>query len=172
MRPRPIPLLEPLLGGVWWVVGSLALPSGPGTAVMAAGLGVTGALVVGLRRGESAPLPPGGRARLIRIVATTVVLIAAVASLLPLVGLGELDVPVACVLTGAALFPGTSVVDERAYLLAGGLLLVVGAFGALKALDAGGMFYPQAVVGMVAAALVWLVGAYRTGLLAEVRVRR
>jgi hypothetical protein len=173
-RSPAVPLLEPVLGGVWWTVGALALAAGFGTVVLAAGLGVTGGLVVGIRRRhqEGAPLAPGARTRLIKIVATAVVLIAITSSLLPLAGLGELSVPLACAITGGALFPGASVLDVRGYLLAGGALLVLAAAGALLGLDSVGALYPQGVVGMVAGAVVWLVGAHRVGLLREVRAPR
>lgn len=170
-RPSAVPLLEPLLGGVWWTVGALALSAGFGTVVLAAGIGVTGGLVVGVRRRHDAgePLPPGSRARLIRIVATAVVLIAIASSLLPLAGLGELAVPLACAITGGALFPAASVLDVRGHLVAGGALLVLGAVGALLALSSAGALYPQGVVGMAAAAVVWVVGALRTGLVRDLR---
>lgn len=172
MRSPSVPLLEPLLGGVWWIVGALALTAGPGTAVMALGLGIAGALVVAARRRESAPLAPGSRPRLIRIGATAIVLVGIVSALLPLVGMGELAVPVACVITGGALFPTASVLDERGFLLAGGALLLLGATGALLALQSAGGLYPQGIVGLVSAAVVWLLGVYRLGLFHELTARR
>jgi hypothetical protein len=173
-RSPAVPLLEPVLGGVWWTVGAVALPAGFGTVVLAAGLGLTGGLVVGIRRRhrEGGPLAPGARTRLIRIVATAVVLVAIVSSLLPFLGLAELSVPLACAITGGALFPAASVLGVRGYLLVGGALLVLAAVGALLALDSAGPLYPQGVVGMVAGAVVWLVGAHRAGLLREVRALR
>jgi len=165
--------LEPLLGGVWWTVGSLAFSAGLGTVVLAAGIGVTAGLVVTLRRryGAGEPLPPGARSRLVRVVAITVVLIGILSSLLPLAGLGELAVPIACALVGIGLFPTASVLDGRVLIVAGSALLLLGATGALLALDSAGRVYPQGLVGLVAAAAVWACGAQRTGLLAEVRAR-
>ncbi len=174
MRSPVVPFLEPLLGGLWWTVGAVALSAGLGTVVLAAGLGVTGGLIVALRRryGGGEPLPPGGRARLTRLAFVVVVLAVAAGPLLGLVGLGELAVPVACAVTGAALFPLASMLDERALLAAGGLLLVLAATGALFALDSAGTLLPQGLVGMAAGAVMWVAGAQRSGLLAEVRARR
>jgi hypothetical protein len=92
--------------------------------------------------------------------------------LLGLVDLGELAVPVACAVTGFALFPLASLLDERALLAAGGALLVLAATGALFALDYAGTFLQQGLVGMAAGVVLWLVGAQRSGLLAEARARR
>ena len=50
-------------------------------------------------------------------------------------------------------------------------LMVLGAAGAVLALDSAGALYPQGVVGLGAGAVLWLFGAQRTGLLAEVRER-
>lgn len=174
MRPPAAPLLEPVLGGVWWTVGACALAGGPGTTVMAAGLGATGALVFAVRRRHGAGEPPaaGARGRLVRIAVAALVLVVVAVVLLPQARWGELATPVACAMAGAALFPAASVLDERGWVLAGGALLVLGAVGALLALDSPGVLYPQGVVGMVAATVVWLVGAHRTGLLDEVRARR
>ena len=173
MRPS-VPFLEPLLGGVWWTVGAIALSAGTGTVVLAAGIGVTGGLIVALRRrhGNGEPLPRGARGRLLRVGFVVVVLAAAAGPLLGLVDLGELAVPVACAVTGFALFPLASLLDERALLAAGGALLVLAATGALFALDYAGTFLPQGLVGMAAGVVLWLVGAQRSGLLAEARTRR
>ena len=174
MRSPAVPFLEPLLGGLWWTIGAIALSAGLGTVVLAAGLGVTGVLIAALRsrHGAGAPLPPGGRARLLRIAFVVIVIAAAAGPLLGLVDLGELAVPVACAVTGVALFPLASLLDERALLAGGGLLLVLAATGALFALDSAGTLLPQGLVGMAAAAVLWLVGAQRSGLLAEARARQ
>ncbi|HEY0812790.1 MAG TPA: hypothetical protein VGE11_05870 [Pseudonocardia sp.] len=174
MRSPVVPFLEPVLGGLWWIVGAVALNYGLGTVVLAAGIGITGLLIAALRSryAAGAPLPPGGRGRLVRNGVILVVLVAATGPLLGLVGLTELTVPVACALTGAALFPLASMLDERALLAAGGVLMVLAAAGALWALDSAGPLYPQGVVGLAAGAVLWVVGAQRSGLLAEVRSRR
>lgn len=173
MRRPVVPYLEGVAGGVWWIVGAIALSAGVGTLVLAAGLGVTGALVYVLhaRYGPGAPLAPGGRTKLMQIVIGAVVLVAIAGSLLGLVSLGELAVPLACAIVGCALFPLSSLLDERSLLAAGGALLVLGAVGALLALDSAGTLLPQGLVGMAAGAVLWMVAAVRTGLLAEVRGR-
>jgi hypothetical protein len=107
----------------------------------------------------------------LRIVVAVVVLVAIASLLLGMINLSELAVPVACALTGAALFPLSSMLDERALLAAGGVLMVLAAAGALWALDSAGMLYPQGVVGLAAGTAVWLAGAQRSGLLAEARSR-
>ena len=174
MRSPAVPFLEPLLGGLWWTIGAIALSAGLGTVVLAAGLGVTGVLIAALRsrHGGGAPLPPGGRARLLRIAFVVVVLVAAAGPLLGLADHGERTVPVACAVTRVAQFPLASLLDERVLLAAGGLLLVLAATGALFALDSAGSLLPQGLVGMAAAAVLWLAGAQRSGLLAEVRTRQ
>ena len=100
------------------------------------------------------------------------VLAVAAGPLLGMAGLAELGVPVACALTGLALFAVASTLDERALLAAGGALLVLAATGALLALDSAGTLYPQGLVGLAAGAMVWLAGAHRSGLLAEALQRR
>ncbi len=174
MRYPAVPFLEAVLGGLWWTVGAVALSAGLGTVVLAAGIGVTCGLVVALRRrfGRGEPLPPGGRSRLLRIGVPVAVSAVAAGPLLGMAGLAELGVPVACALTGVALFAVASTLDERALLAAGGALLVLAATGALLALDSAGTLYPQGLVGLAAGAMVWLAGAHRSGLLAEALQRR
>lgn len=169
-RARPVPYLEPVLGAVWWTVGASALPGGAGTAVLAAGLGVAGWMVFTVRRnGSGAPLPPGGRGRLARLMGITLALVAVTATVLGATGWGELAVPVACAIVGVALLFGSSQLDERVLLAAGGALMVLGAAGALLALDSAGALYPQGVVGLVAGAVLWGAGAVRAGLLPALR---
>lgn len=173
---RALPLLEAALGAVWWTVGSVALPPGPGTLVLAAGLGLVGAMFVGIRRhhGPGAPLPAGGRARLLKLAGIAAGLVVLAAVVLDLTDWGELTVPLACVIVGAALVPASSVLDARLLLATGGALMVVGAAGAVLALGSAGNLYPQGMVGLIAGALLWLSGALRVGLIAEVlgRARR
>ncbi|MFC5995288.1 hypothetical protein ACFQE5_13805 [Pseudonocardia hispaniensis] len=167
------PYLEVIIGAVWWVIGTLALPSGIGTVLMAAGLGVTGVLWTTARRrfGAGVRLDPERRTRLLRLVLGALGLI-----VLAVVGLGatswaELRAPVACAIVAAVLFPLASLLQERSYVAVGGLLLVLGASGALLALDAAGSAGPQGLVGMGAAAALWGAGALRFGLLEDVRDR-
>ncbi|MFC4945402.1 hypothetical protein [Pseudonocardia sp. GCM10023141] len=173
MRRPEVPLLEAILGGLWWIVGALALDSGSGTVVLAAGLAATGWFVLTLRRrhGSGTPLPPGGRARLVRTIVVTLVVIVGAGVGLGYLTWGELTVPVACVAVGLALFAVSAQLDERVLLAAGGALLVLGATGALFALDASGSGLYQGFVGLAAAVVVWAAGAVRAGLVAEARQR-
>jgi hypothetical protein len=168
-----LPYLEPILGGVWWTVGAAALDSGAGTVILAAGLGVTAGLIVALRSryGTGSPLPPGGRGRFLRLLGITVALVAVAGTVLGSTGLGELAVPAACAMVGVALVPLSSQLDQRSLLAVGGALMVLGAAGALFALDSVGNTYSQGLVGMVAGCLLWVAAAHRTGLLAEARGR-
>jgi hypothetical protein len=181
MREPAVPYLEVLIGAAWWTVGAIVLDSGVGVVVLAAGLGITGGLVTMVRRryGSGAPLPRRAWGRLLRVLGVTVALIASVNALVQIVArmilelawIGELGVPIAAVITGIALVVLSSQFDERIFLAAGGGLMVLGAAGCLLALDSAGPLYPQGVVGLVAGAMLWLVAAHRTGLLAEARDR-
>jgi hypothetical protein len=149
MRATRVPYLEPIVGAAWWTVGAAALDGGFGTVVLAVGLGVMGMLVFSLRSriGGGEPLPLGR------------------------LSWGELAVPVAAAIVGVALLMLSSQLDERSLLALGGALMVLGAAGALLALDSSGQLYPQGVVGLVAGGLFWLTSAHRTGLLADLRHR-
>lgn len=174
MREPAVPYLEAVLGGGWWIVGAAALDAGPGTVVLAAGLGALVGMVLALRRrhGAGAALPPGGRSRLLRLLGITAALIAVASTVLGSFYYSELAVPVACAMVGAVLVGLSTLLDDRSPVAAGGALMVLGAVGVLLALGAAGRPYPQVLVGLVAGAVLWLAGAYRTGLLAELRVRR
>lgn len=169
----PVPHLEFIVAGVCWTVGAAALDSGPGTVVLAAGLGVTGALIAAVHRRPHAvaAAPPGGRRRLVRVLVVTLAAVAAIAVAVDRAGYGELTVPLACAVLGVALLVVSAVLEERSPLAAGGVLMVLGAAGAVLALDSAGRLYPHGVVGLVAGAVLWVTGAHRTGLIAEARGR-
>jgi hypothetical protein len=172
MRERTVPYLEPLVGGAWWTVGAAALSGGTGTVVLAAGLGVTGALVFGLRRHVAGlPLLRAERTRLLLVLGLTAGIVATSGTVLGFFQLGELTVPLVCALTGVALVPVSSVLNERSVLAAGAALMVLGAAGTLLALDSAGALYPQGIVGLVAGAVLWLAGAHRTGLFRDLHER-
>jgi hypothetical protein len=168
-----VPYLEPVVGLGWWTVGAAALDGGTGTVVLAAGIGITGGLVMALRKryGSGAPLPPGGRTRLFVLIGVTAALVAVAGPLLAFLAEGELLVPVACALVGVAAIQLASRLDERAFTALGGALMVLGAAGVILALNSAGGLYPQGIVGLVAGALFWLTIAHRAGLLAEVSDR-
>jgi len=173
MRAPAVPYLETVAAGVWWTVGAVALDGGLSTAVLAVGLGVTGALVAALRRVHpaGAQLRPGGRRRLLRLLGGTLAVIVAVAVGLGYLGFGELTVPLACAAFGLALLLAAPTLEQRTPVAAGSTLMVLGAAGAVLALDSAGRLFPQGLVGLGAGALLWVFGAQRTGLLAEARER-
>lgn len=173
MRSPAVPYLEPIAGGAWWTIGASALDAGVGTVVLAAGLGITGGLVVALRKryGTGAPLPPGGRGRFLRLLGITLALVAVAGTVLGYVDLGELAIPVGCAIIGVALISLSTQLDERSLLATGAALMVLGAVGALLALNTVGTLYPQGVVGLVAGAVFWGASVYRTGLFAEMQQR-
>ena len=173
MRATRVPYLEPIIGAMWWTVGAAALDPGVGTVVLAAGLGVTGVLVMALRsrHGSGDPLPRGGRGRFLRLIGVTAALVAVATTALGRFSWGELAVPAAAAMVGVATLMLTSQLDERSFVALGGTLMVLGAAGALLALGSAGAVYPQGVIGLAAGGLFWLTGAHRTGLLAEARHR-
>jgi hypothetical protein len=168
-----VPYLETALGGIWWIVGAVALGGGLNTVVLAAGIGVVAALVVALRQryGGGEPLASGRRGRLLRLIVGSLVAIAVSAAGLGYLGYAELSIPVACAVVGVALVMASSVLDARTLVAAGSVMLVLGAVGAVLALGSAGPLYPHGLVGLGAGAALWLFGAQRTGLLAEVRGR-
>jgi len=173
MRAPSVPYLETALGGIWWIVGAAALGGGLSTVVLAAGIGVAAALVVALRQryGAGEALPPGRRGRLLRLIVGSLVVIAVAATGLGYLGYAELTIPVACGVVGAGLVMSSPVLDARPLVAAGSVLLLLGAVGAVLALGSAGPLYPHGLVGLGAGAGLWLFGAQRTGLLAEVRDR-
>ncbi|MGI5129004.1 hypothetical protein ACQEVB_19520 [Pseudonocardia sp. CA-107938] len=174
VRPMPLPLLLPAIGGAWWAVGASALDTGAGTLVLALGLSLAVALGIALHRrlGTGAPLPPGGRLRVLRIALVAVAGIVLGGWGLRLLGLGEVTVPLACGITGLALFAFVRLVDERIIVALAGALLVLAAVGASLAFGTPGALYPQGLVGMGAGALCCAAAAVRGGLVAELLARR
>jgi hypothetical protein len=171
----PLPQLEVLLGGAGWVAGSLGFGAGGGTLVMAAGLLLTGWLFTTVRRREglAGRLDRGLRARVLRLVVLVAVVLVVVGIGLPLIGQGwgELTVPVGAAVVGAGLCSLSTLLGERSFVAVGGVLIVLGAVGALLALNFGGAALPVGVVGIGGAAVLWLAGVRRTGLVEELRER-
>jgi hypothetical protein len=161
----PVPVLAGALGGaLCWAIGSLALPVGFGTLLLAAGLLLSARLIVAARREPRyrEPLPVPVRSRVHRLV--TVGVIAALAAVIACnaTPYAELDTPVAAMVVGACLVPLAGLVDRRGYLVLGAALMVLGAAGAVLALRSAGGLYPQGVVGLGAGALLWLAVAVET----------
>jgi hypothetical protein len=163
-----------LAGGAAWLVGSAALPSGQGTVVLALGLALTVWLIMRAGRG------PGGtgprldgrqRRRVATIVVVGVVLVTLGATALKATGRGELTVPLAAAVCGALLVPLASLLDKRGLLAVGGGLLLVGAGGAVVALNSAGTAESQGLVGFVGGVLLWAAAAQQAGLLGELRDR-
>ena len=162
-----------LAGGAAWLLGSAVLPAGTGTVVLAAGLVCTGWLVSAVRRRGPAgpPLDRERGRRVLRLVAVGVGSVIAAGVLLDVLEWGELAVPVSAALVGALLIPLAGLVGMRILVALGASLMVLGALGAVLALGTAGPGYPQGMVGLVGGLLLWATGAYRAGLLDELRAR-
>ena len=159
-------------GGIAWLVGSSALAAGAGTVVLALGIAVTVWLVAtGSRDVGEAPVERRRSRRLLRLLVLGVVLVAGSSTLLGVLSYGELAVPVAFFVVGALLVPASSTLDDRNFLLLGSALMVLSAVGALLALNSAGQLYPRGLVGLGAGAMLWLVSALRSGLLAPLQRR-
>ena len=159
-------------GGTAWLVGSSALEAGVGTVVLALGIAVTVWLVVtGSRDVNEAPVERWRSRRLLRLAILGVVLIAAASTALGFLSFGELAVPVAFFVVGALLVPASSTLDDRSFLMLGSALMVLAAVGALLALNSVGQLYPRGLVGLGAGAMLWVVSAMRSGLLAPLQRR-
>ena len=162
MRTRQLPTSTPvsagaLVGAVWWAVGSLALPTGVGTLLLAAGLLLAGVLVTSARRRapRDEPVVPSVRTKAVRLLGFGALLVAAAVTGLNASGYRELAVPAAVMLTGGCLVPLAGLVEQRGYLLLGAALMVLGAGGALLALRYGGGRFPGGLVGLGAGLLTW-----------------
>ena len=163
-----------LAGGAAWLVGSAALPGGVATVVLAAGIAVTVWLVVQAGRvagGRGPRLDRDGRRRVVSLVVVGVALVAIGTTLLNVTGRGELAVPLAVAVCGALLLPLASVLDRRGLLVVGAGLMVLGAAGAMLALNSAGRAEPQGLVGLGCAVLLWVAAAQGAGLTSQLRTR-
>jgi hypothetical protein len=162
-------------GGAAWLVGSAALPSGQGTVVLAVGIAVTVWLAVRASRAVDAGRGPqidgDRRRRVIYLVAAGVGLVVLGSTLLRASGRAELAVPLAAAVSGALLLPLASLLDRRGLLALGGGLMLLGAGGAVLALNSAGRMESQGLVGLVAGVLLWAAGAQQAGLMSELRDR-
>jgi hypothetical protein len=163
-----------LAGGGAWLVGSAALSAGFATVVLAVGIAVTVWLVIRTSRaaGVRGPrLDRDGRRRVVSIVVVGIVLIAVGTTLLRATDRGELAVPLGVAVCGALLLPLASVLDRRGLLVVGAALMVLGAAGALVALNSVGRAEPQGLVGLGGGVLLWIAAAQGAGLTGELRTR-
>lgn len=162
-------------GGVAWLVGSAALPRGPGTVVLAVGLAVTVWLAVRAGRvgiaGRGPRIDGQRRRRVVYLVAVGVGLVALGSTLLGVNGRGELTVPLAVAVCGALLLPVASLIERRGLLAVGAGLLLLGAGGAVLALNSAGRTEPQGLVGFAGGLLLWFAAAQQAGLVGELRDR-
>ena len=163
-----------LAGGAAWLVGSSALPGGQGTVVLAVGIAVTVWLT--MQSGRAAG--PGGpridrdrRRRVIYLLAVGVALVVLGSMLLRATGRGELTVPLTAVVCGALLVPAASLLDRRSLLALGAGLMVLGAGGAVLALNSAGRTESQGLVGFVGGVLLWAAAAQHAGVLGDLRGR-
>jgi uncharacterized membrane protein len=164
-----------LAGGAAWLVGSTALPVGPGTVVLAVGIAATVWLMMQAGRagagGHGPRLDGNRRRRVTYLVAVGVGLVVLGGMLLRATGRGELTVPLGAALCGALLLPLASLLDRRSLLAVGAALMLLGAGGAVLALNTAGRTEPQGLVGFVGGVLLWLAAAHQAGLLGELRAR-
>jgi hypothetical protein len=162
-----------LAGGVAWLVGSAALPSGMGTVVLALGLAVTAWLTVRATRsgstGRGPRLDRDQRRRVIALVVVGVGLVVLGGMLLRATGRAELTVPLTVAVCGALLLPLASVLDRRSLLAVGAALMLLGAGGAVLALNSAGTTESQGMVGLVGGVLLWAAAAQQAGLTGELR---
>jgi hypothetical protein len=162
-------------GGAAWLVGSAALSPGPGTVVLALGLAVTVWLTIQASRsvsyGGGPRLDGQRRRRVVYLVAVGVGLVLLGSTLLRAGGRGELAVPLAAAVCGALLVPLASLLDRRGLLALGGGLMLLGAGGAVLALNSAGRTESQGLVGFAAGVLLWLTAAQQAGLMGELRDR-
>lgn len=160
-------------GAVAWLVGTSALPDGQGTVVLAIGLALTVWLVVrAARTGATEPrIDPERRRRVIYLVVVGVGLVVAGSMLLRATGRAELSVPLAAAVCGALLLPLASLVGRRGLVALGGGLMLLGACGAVLALNSAGRTESQGLVGLVGGVLLWLAAAQQAGLTGELRDR-
>lgn len=161
-------------GGAGWLVGSAALPSGIGTVVLAVGIAVTVWLITRATRSDSGRGPRldrGRRSRVITLVVVGAGLVVLGGMLLRATGLGELTVPLTVAVCGALLLPLASLLDRRSLLAVGAALMLLGAGGAVLALNSAGAAESQGLVGLVGGVLLWVAAAQQAGLTDELRNR-
>jgi hypothetical protein len=167
------PVVLAVAGGGAWLVGSSALPSGPGTVVLAVGIAATVWLAVRAGRAPAfgAPIDRVRRHRVVYLLVVGIGLVVVGSTLLHTTGRAELAVPLAAGVCGALLVPLASLVDRRGLLALGGGLMLLGAGGAVLALNSGGRAESQGLVGFVGGVLLWVAAAQQAGLVSELRDR-
>ncbi len=164
-----------LAGGVAWLVGSAALPTGAGTVVLALGIAVTAWLIVRATRagstGRGPRLDRDRRRRVITLVVVGVGVVMLGGMLLRATGRAELTVPLTVAVCGALLLPLAPLLERRSLLAVGAALMVLGAGGAILALNSAGTTESQGTVGLIGGVLLWAAAAQQAGLSGELRDR-
>ena len=164
-----------LAGGAAWLVGSSALPGGQGTVVLAVGIAVTVWLVIQAGRaggtGRGPRIDRRRRRKVVYLVAVGVGLVVLGSMLLRATGRAELTVPLGAAVCGILLLPLASLLDRRSLLAVGAGLMLVGAGGAVLALNSAGRAESQGLVGFVGGVLLWAAAAQQAGLTGELRSR-
>jgi hypothetical protein len=164
-----------LAGGGAWLAGSAALPSGAGTVVLAVGLAVTVWLMMQATRVGASGRGPGlnrhRRRRVIYLFGVGVGLVALGGTLLRESGRAELTVPLTVAVCGALLLPLASLLDRRSLIALGAALMLLGAGGAVLALNSAGVAESQGLVGLVGGVMLWVAAAQQAGLTTELRHR-
>jgi hypothetical protein len=163
-----------LAGGAAWLMGSAALPSGTGTVVLALGIAVTVWLMMRATRAggsRGARLDRDRRRRVIYLLVVGAGLVVVGSMLLRATGRAELTAPLTVAVCGALLLPLASLLDRRALLAVGAGLMLLGAGGAVLALNSAGTTESQGLVGLVGGVLLWVAAAQQAGLADELRER-
>jgi uncharacterized membrane protein len=164
-----------LAGGAAWLMGSAALPSGTGTVVLALGIAVTVWLMMRSTRSggtaRGARLDRDRRRRVIYLLVVGAGLVVVGSILLRATGRAELTAPLTVAVCGALLLPLASLLDRRALLAVGAGLMLLGAGGAVLALNSAGTTESQGLVGLVGGVLLWVAAAQQAGLADELRER-
>jgi uncharacterized membrane protein len=163
-----------LAGGAAWLMGSAALPSGTGTVVLALGIAVTVWLMMRATRAggsRGARLDRDRRRRVIYLLVVGAGLVVVGGMLLRATGRAELTAPLTVAVCGLLLLPLASLLDRRALLAVGAGLMLLGAGGAVLALNSAGTTESQGLVGLVGGVLLWVAAAQQAGLADELRER-
>jgi hypothetical protein len=92
-------------------------------------------------------------------------------TLLRATGRAELTVPVTVAVGGALLLPLASLLDRRSLIALGAALMLLGAGGAVLALNSAGVTESQGLVGLVGGVLLWAAAAQQAGLTTQLRDR-
>ena len=111
------------------------------------------------------------RRRVIYLLVVGVGLVVLGGTLLRATGRAELTVPLTVAVCGALLLPLASLLDRRSLIALGAALMLLGAGGAILALNSAGVTESQGLVGLVGGILLWAAAAQQAGLTTQLRDR-